>query len=124
MKDKRYKYVEDVIEDYIELADEQIEIPLLINKAREKYEGLKLEQGASTIAQEDAEDAFKIFMQLKKYEERKNDINEQLGEVENILKEFLIFLKEHKISYEKKDDNKNKVTFLFWLEEGQLKCNR
>jgi hypothetical protein len=63
-------------------------------------------------------------MQLKKYEERKNEINQELEEVENILRDFLVFLNEAKVSYEKKDDNKNKQTFLFWLEEGQVKCNR
>jgi hypothetical protein len=124
MKDKRYKYLEDVIEDYIELTDEQIEIPLLIEKAREKYDGLKLEKNGTIIAYDDAEDAFKFFMQLKKYEERKNELNQELTEVENILRDFLVFLNEAKVSYEKKDDNKNKQTFLFWLEEGQVKCNR
>jgi signal transduction histidine kinase len=124
MKDKRYKYVEDVIEDYIELTEEQIQIPLLIEKAREKYEALDLKERGSIIPQDDAEDAFKIFMQLKKYEERKEEVTGELAEVEAILKEFISFLKGNKILYEKKDDNKNKLTFLFWVEEDQLKCNR
>jgi signal transduction histidine kinase len=124
MKDKRYKYVEDVIEDYIELTEEQIQIPLLIEKAREKYEALDLKEKGSIIPQDDAEDAFKIFMQLKKYEERKEEVTGELAEVEAILKEFISFLKGNKILYEKKDDNKNKLTFLFWVEEDQLKCNR
>ena len=124
MKDKRYKYVEDVIEDYIELTEEQIQIPLLIEKAREKYEALDLKERGSIIPQDDAEDAFKIFMQLKKYEERKEEVTAELAEVEAILKEFISFLKGNKILYEKKDDNKNKLTFLFWVEEDQLKCNR
>jgi cobalamin-dependent methionine synthase I len=124
MKDKRYKYVEDVIEDYIELTDEQIEIPLLITKAKEKFEALKLDLNGNTIAQDDAEGAFKIYTQLKKHEERKNEVNQELAEVETILKEFLDFLNNSKLSYEKKDDNKNKHTFLFWLEDGQIKSNR
>jgi len=121
---KRYKYVEDVIEDYIELTDEQIEIPLLIDKAKEKYEALELKPTATIICQKDAEDAFKIFMQLKKYEERKNELHQALAEVEAILKEFIGFFKDNKLLFEKKDDNKNKLTFLFWVEDGQLKCNR
>jgi hypothetical protein len=84
MKDKRYKYVEDVIEDYIELTEEQIQIPLLIEKAREKYEALDLKERGSIIPQDDAEDAFKIFMQLKKYEERKEEVTAELAEVEAI----------------------------------------
>jgi signal transduction histidine kinase len=124
MKDKRYKYVEDVIEDYIALTEEQIEIPLLIEKAKEKYEALNIKDKGSVIPQDDAEAAFKIFMQLKKYEERRNELNEELSGVEAILKEFIGFLKGSKVLYEKKDDSKNKLTFLFWVEEDQLKCNR
>jgi hypothetical protein len=54
MKDKRYKYLEDVIEEYIELTDEQIEVPLLTGKAREKYEALKFEKNGTIIAYDDA----------------------------------------------------------------------
>ena len=124
MKDKKYKYVEDVMEEYIDLTDEQIEIPLLVQKANDKYEGLKEDVNGNVLKPSDAEDGFKIFMQLRKYEERKEEIREELGEVEQLLKEFLQFLGEQKISYEKKDDNKNKVTYLFWLEDDQVKCNR
>lgn len=106
------------------MADEQIEIPLLIDKAKEKYEALDLKPNASIVSQKDSEDAFKIFMQLKKLEDRRNEVNSELAEVENVLKEFIGFLKDNKILFEKKDDNKNKLTFLFWVEDGQLKCNR
>ncbi len=123
MKDKKYKYVEDVIEDYLMLEDEQIEIPLLISKARDKYESLKIEQG-DALKPREAEDAFKIFTQLKKLEDRKTEVNEELNEVQSILKEFLEFVGGNKISFEKKDDNKNKITYLFWLEDGNVKCNR
>lgn len=123
MKDKKYKYAEDVIEDYLMLEDEQIEIPLLISKARDKYESLKIEQG-DALKPREAEDAFKIFTQLKKLEDRKIEVNEELAEVQSLLKEFLEFVNGNKISFEKKDDNKNKITYLFWLEDGNVKCNR
>ncbi len=35
-KDKKFKYVEDVIEAYLSLNDEEIEIPLAIAAAKEK----------------------------------------------------------------------------------------
>ena len=36
MKEKTYKKVEDVIEDYLRLTDEKIEIPLALAAAKEK----------------------------------------------------------------------------------------
>ncbi len=124
MKDKKYKNVEDVIENYLILEDEEIEIPLLITKAKEKFESLKLVQGEGILKPSEAEDAFKVFMQLKKHKDRKIELRAELAEAENLLKEFLKFVNENKISYEKKDDNKNKITYLFWLEDGKVKCNR
>jgi cobalamin-dependent methionine synthase I len=119
MKDKRYKYLEDVIEDYIELTDEQIEIPLLIEKAREKYDALKLDKNGTKIAYDDAEDAFKFFMQLKKHEERKNEINQELAEVENILRDFLVFLNEAKVSYEKRMITRTNKRSFSGLKKGR-----
>ncbi|MEJ7820997.1 MAG: hypothetical protein WKF85_01680 [Chitinophagaceae bacterium] len=124
MKDKKYKNVEDIIENYLILEDEEIEIPLLITKAKEKFESLKLVQGEGILKPSEAEDAFKVFMQLKKHKDRKIELRAELAEAENLLKEFLRFVNENKISYEKKDDNKNKITYLFWLEDGKVKCNR
>ncbi len=124
MKDKKYKNVEDVIENYLILEDEEIEIPLLITKAKEKFESLKLVQGEGILKPSESEDAFKVFMQLKKHKDRKIELRAELAEAENLLKEFLKFVNENKISYEKKDDNKNKITYLFWLEDGKVKCNR
>jgi len=124
MKDKKYKNVEDIIENYLILEDEEIEIPLLITKAKEKFETLKLVQGEGILKPSEAEDAFKVFMQLKKHKDRKIELRAELAEAENLLKEFLKFVNENKISYEKKDDNKNKITYLFWLEDGKVKCNR
>jgi hypothetical protein len=124
MKDKKYKNVEDVIENYLILEDEEIEIPLLITKAKEKFESLKLVQGEGILKPSEAEDAFKVFMQLKKHKDRKIELRAELAEAENLLKEFLKFVNENKVSYEKKDDNKNKLTYLFWLEDGKVKCNR
>ena len=124
MKDKKYKNVEDIIENYLILEDEEIEIPLLITKAKEKFESLKLIQGEGILKPSEAEDAFKVFMQLKKHKDRKIELRAELAEAENLLKEFLKFVNENKISYEKKDDNKNKITYLFWLEDGKVKCNR
>lgn len=124
MRDKKYKYIEDVIEEYIRLTDEQIEIPLQITKAQEKYDIFLKDHENGVLKEEDAQYAFKIYFQLKKYAENKKEVEEELTEVEGILKEFLHTLKGAKISFEKKDDNKSKMTFLFWLEEEELKSNR
>jgi hypothetical protein len=125
MKEKKYKFVEDVIEDYLQLTDEQIEIPLTIAQAKEKQISLMDDVAGNVLKKGDAEDVFKIFMQIKKGEERKAEIQTEVAELEVILKEFLYFINGNKLGYERKDEvEKQKVTYLFWLEEGVIKCNR
>ena len=36
IKEKRYKYVEDVVEDYLYLQDERVELPLTLKKLKDK----------------------------------------------------------------------------------------
>lgn len=125
MKEKKHKYVEDLFDEYIQLTDEQIEIPVLIEKAQKKFDQHLSPDKNITYKYTDAEDLFKFHNQIRKYEDRKKEINDELAEVENSLKEFLTSLQGAKISYEKKDDNdKSKSTYLFWLEGDQVKCNR
>lgn len=102
-----------------------MEIPLLIEKAQKKF-GQNLSSDENAVYKlSEAEDLFKSFTTLKKLEDRKNEINEEFSEVEELLKEFFTSLNGGKISYEKKDDNdKSKLTFLFWLEDDKIKCNR
>lgn len=125
MKDKKYKYLDDVIDDYILLSDEQIEIPLLVEKAHKKFNQHISSESGVIYTPAQAEYLFKYHSQLKKFEERKKEISEELSEVENLLREFLMALNGGKISYEKKDDNdKSKITFLFWVEDNKVMCNR
>ncbi len=125
MKDKKYKYIEDVIDDYIQLLDEQIEIPLLIEKAQKKFSQNLSSEDGNIYTPVQAEYLFKYHSQVKKLEERKNELNQELSEVEGLIREFLMSLNGGKISYEKKDDNdKSKITFLFWVEDGKVMCNR
>ncbi|HEY0060195.1 MAG TPA: hypothetical protein VGB56_13750 [Flavisolibacter sp.] len=125
LKEKRYKYVEDVIEDYMRLTDEGLELPLLLSRAEEKYISLQSDWNGNVVKKSDAEDAFKVFTQIRKLEDRRAEIKAEYAEVEQTLKAFLTFLNGHQLGYEKKDDvEKMKITYLFWLEEGQIKCNR
>ncbi len=125
MKTKKAKHIEGVIDEYITLLDEQIEIPVLIEKANEKYNQHITEHNSYVYKPGETDDMFKIFMQIKKYEERKAALNDEFVKTESTLKDFLTFLKGGKISYEKKDDNdKSKITFLFWLQDGKVMCNR
>jgi hypothetical protein len=124
MKDKKYKHIEDLLEDYLQVKEEHLEISLLFSKAVEKQESFRSDYQGSTIKTSEAQEGFKSFLQLKKFEERKKELDSEIEEIEAILNEFLQPLNESRISYEKKDDNKNKMTFLFWLEEGQLKSNK
>jgi hypothetical protein len=125
MKDKKHKYLEDLLDEYIDLQDEQLEIPVLIEKAQKKFGQYVSSDTDPIYKHSDAEDLYKVYMTIKKHEERKNEISEELAEVEDLLKGFLTSLNGGKVSYEKRDDNdKSKITFLFWLEDGQVKCNR
>ena len=125
MKTKKLKRVEDLMDEYIDLLDEQIEIPLLIEKANEKYHQHITEHNSNVYKPGETDDMFKIFIQIKKHEERKTQLNDKIAEVESTLKDFLSFLKGGKIAYEKKSDtDKSKATFLFWLEDGKVMCNR
>ena len=125
MKDKKYKYLEDLLVEYIQLQDEQIEIPLLIEKAQKKFSQYLSTEPNPDYKQSDAEDLYKVHGVLNKLEERKNELVQELAEVEYLLKVFLATLNGGKVSYERKDDNdKSKVTFLFWLQDGQVQSNR
>lgn len=125
MKYKKYKYLEDLFDEYIQLEDEQIEIPILIEKARKKFGQYVSSDPNPVYVQSDAENLYKVYLTHKKLEERKNEIVLKLAEVEDILKSFFTSLNGAKVSYEKKDDNdKSKLTYLFWLEDGVVKCNR
>jgi hypothetical protein len=124
-KDKRYKYVEDLIEDYLYLKDERDELPLSLKKTKDKFLALKEQTSTTELDKEDAEDFFKLFNQEKKAEEHRSEIETDFSEVENIMREFLSYVDGHQISYEKKDDaEKTKLTYLFWLENGEIKSNR
>ncbi len=125
LKEKRYKYVADVIEDYMRLTDEGLELPRLLAKAEEKYISLQSDWNGNVVKKSDAEAAFKLFTQVKKLEDRKTEIKAEYAEAERTLKAFLTFLNGRQLGYEKKDEvEKMKITYLFWLEEGQIKCNR
>lgn len=125
MKDKKHKHIKDILEDYIDLQDELIELPLLIEKAQKKFGQWLLPGENAVYAEDEAEGLFKAYTTIKKLEDRRTEIHEELRETEEILSGFLITLKDGKVSYERKDNNdKSKHTFLFWLEDGIVKCNR
>ncbi len=125
MKEKTYKKVEDVIEDYLRLTDEKIEIPLALSAAKEKQISLLDGVNGNVIKKSDADSLFKLYMQNRKAVERQLEIVTELGDVEFTLREFLSFIEGNQLGYEKKDDvEKQKITYLFWLENGVVKCNR
>jgi hypothetical protein len=89
MRDKKLKHIEDLIEEYIQLTDEQIEIPLSVAKLVEKQENFSRDYNQTTIKSSDAQDGFKIFVQMKKLEERKKEMEEELAEVEEVFSAFI-----------------------------------
>ncbi len=124
MKSK-FKNVNQLIGEYITLLDEQIEIPFLIEKIKEKYKEHLSEHNTAVYKPKETNELFKIFTQIKKHEDRKSEIKSEISETEGLLKKFLTFLKGGKIAYEKKDDSdKSKITFLFWIENDKIMSNR
>jgi hypothetical protein len=125
MKEKTYKKVDDLIEDYLRLTDERIEIPLALAATKEKQISLLDGVNGNVIKKGDADGLFKLYMQNRKAGERQLEILADLADVEFTLREFLSFIEGNQLAYEKKDDvEKQKITFLFWLEDGVIKCNR
>ncbi|MEO7800399.1 MAG: hypothetical protein ABIR81_00285 [Ginsengibacter sp.] len=124
MKDKKVKHIEDLMEEYIVLTEEQIEIPLMLEKVKEKQANFLADYNNAVIKSSDAQDGFKLFSQVKKLEDQKAAFEIELAEVEAEFKAFLHSINGNKISYEKKDDNKNRMTFLFWLENDKIQSNR
>jgi ribosomal protein L10 len=125
MKDKKYKYYEDIVEEYLLLADEQIELPILIEKSKEKLNAIITGKTGIVLKSGEANDAYKLFVQLKKHEDRKAELETELTESQELLKQFLIVLNGSKLSYKERDDeDKSKNTYLFWLEDDQIKSNR
>ena len=126
MKEKKYKHINEAIEEYLRLSDEELELPVLIKKCQEKYIELKEDDNASAYTPGETDKMFRIFTQVQKYNDRKVEIAEELKSVEGTLRDFLTFLKGGKISYEKKGDTSKakKITYQFWLKDGKVECNR
>lgn len=122
---KKYKHIEDVIEDYLQLKNELAEIPLVYDKLHEKV--LKLNESrdsSGTFPVDEAQDYYKIFAQQHKVDEREEELKSEFSEVESILKAFLGFIS-GKVEYARKEDHeKTKVTYLFWLDDDQIRSNR
>lgn len=122
MKDKKHKYLEDLADEYIALQEEQAEILQSIEKAEKKFRQYLSPEPGPVYKMPEAEDLYKAHMAVKKQEERKSEVASDLAEVEDLLRLFLGAISGGKVSYEKKDDNdKSKITYLFWVENNQVK---
>lgn len=125
MNTKKYKHIEAVIEDYLQLQNERLEIPLLLDKVQEKLLRIKGSKSESeSYSQDDAQDLFKIFNQQQKYLEQQQEVDVEFKEVELIFKTFLAFIEGEIEFFRKEDQDKNKVTYKFWLEENHIRSNR
>lgn len=125
MKEKKHKYLEDLLDEYFQLTEEIGELLASTEKTQKKFEQRLSNDKDFVYAIPDAEDLFKFHNQLKKNEDRKKEINEELSDVENSLKEFLSSLRGGKVSFERKDDNdKSKSTYTFSLEGDAIVLNK
>ena len=125
MNPKKNKHFEVVIDEYINLLDEQIELPVLIQKANEKFIQHLTDDISYIYKPGETENMFKIFMQIKKYEDKMAQISDEIIGLENTLKSFLSLFKGGKVAHPKKENTgKSKITFLFWLEDGKIMSNR
>lgn len=125
MMPKKFKHLEDLLDDYITSLDEEKELPVLLQKAKDKFKHHFNDDITIPYKPKETEDMFRSFAQIKKHQERQAELSDAKTEIEDILKEFLSSLNGSKISYEKKDDSdKSKSTFLFWLEDDKIVSNR
>lgn len=125
MKEKKYKYYEDLIEEYLFLSDESTEIATLIEKNKEKLNSTIAGKAGVVLKSGDANDAYKLFLQNNKYTDRKEEIEGELKEIQDTLKDFLKFLDGAQLAYKERDDeDKRKTTYNFWIEEDTIKTNR
>ncbi len=125
MNTKKYKHLEDVLDDYLTLSEEQNELPAIIQKSTDKFKQHLSVEFSSVYKTKESEDLYRIFSQIKKHADRKSELELEMNEVENTIKEFLSYIKGGKITYDTKDDNdKSRITFLFWLEDGRIKSER
>lgn len=125
MKDKKFKYYEDLIEEYVILSDEIFDLPLAMAKQKEKLASLVAGKGGTILKSGEANDAYKIFLQIKKFEARKVELEAELNEVQDLLKEFFNYLQSSKLAFKERDEEeKTKTTYSFWLEDGVVKSDR
>ncbi len=125
MKDKKYKHIDDLIEDYLDLTKELDGISPLLAKEGDGYKILLDESGDDTYKKGELDDIFKQYIQIKKLEEKKKEVIDDLEEVKIILKDFLSSLQGHQISYERKENGeKSKTTYIFWEENGEIKTKQ
>lgn len=121
MKDKKYKSIDDLLDNYLNLKEEQKEILPQQEKAKEKLKGFLNDFNSEMVDSYEANHGFKVHQQLKKYSEQLEEVFRELEQVSDEIKDFLQILNNKKLKYESKDDQKNKTTYLFWVEENELK---
>lgn len=120
MKDKKYKSIDDLLDNYLSLKEEQKEILPQQEKAKEKLKGFLNDLNSEMVDSYEANHGFKVHQQLKKYGEQLEEVFRELEQVSDEIKDFLQILN-NKLKYESKDDQKNKISYLFWVEENELK---
>jgi hypothetical protein len=125
MKDKKYKHADDLIEDYLDLTKELEALSPLLAKEADEYKILLDKSGDDMYKKGDLDDIFKQYIHIKKLEEKKAEVTDDLEEVKMILKDFLSSLQGHQISYDRKEDgDKSKTTYIFWEEKGEVKTRQ
>lgn len=119
------KYLEDMIDDYLQLVDEDVELPSLINRLKEKQIMLLDDITGGIVKKGDAQELFKVYTQIRKCEERKIELQKELKEIESTFIEFLSYIGGNQLLYERKDEGgKQKTTYKFWLKDGIIQCDK
>jgi hypothetical protein len=124
MKDKKFKNLEDLFEGYSQLLEDETEANSSLEKARKKLAVYLSSEPNPVYKLSEGDDIYKAFLNIQKSENKLQDLKSEKVEFENLLKEFFGTLNGGKISFDKKEDDKVKSTFLFWLEEDQVKSEK
>lgn len=124
MKDGKQDKVGNVIEDYLRLFDEKIDLSIAIARAIEASKK-KLELKSEMLRGKDVQELFTQHCQINKCKQRQKEVESELDEVETSLKRFLTFLDGKQIVYEKKvKGDKQKAKYILLLREGKVHCNK
>jgi hypothetical protein len=122
---KKYKRIEDVIVEFLDVQEESHELPGLMEEVERK-----MQQRISSKSEfdhydiDEAQDLFKLSTQHQKLLDTQRELDMRFTELRQLLVAFLKCIN-GKLEYSRKEgEEKVRITYLFWVENNELHSNR